>query len=84
MCRALLIESPPSAVGEKKSESSVEIKSPLDVSDQSHDPPSGNYLCTFQLAAQALQLNIGIGKNVKSGPNYAEEHDSTVANTLKY
>jgi hypothetical protein len=55
----------PSAVGEKKNESSVEIKSTLDVSDQSHDSPSGNYLCTFQLAAEALQLNIGIGKNVK-------------------
>ena len=57
-------KSPP-AVGEKKNESSFEKESVLDFSDQSHDAPSGNYLCTFQLAAEALQLNIGIRKNVK-------------------
>ena len=37
----------------------------LDVSDQILDAPSRNYLCTFQLAAAALQLNIGSSKNAK-------------------
>jgi hypothetical protein len=56
----------PSAVGkQKKIESSLEIESMLDVSDQILDAPSRNYLCTFQLAAAALQLNIGSSKNAK-------------------
>ena len=56
---------PPSAAGKKMNDRSFQIASVPDASDQSNDAPSGNFLCTFQLAAEALQLNVGICKKVK-------------------